>query len=401
MKILIAEDERITRRSLQRQLEQWGYKVVVVEDGAQAWEAFQQQQFDIVVTDWDMPLVDGRQLIELIRRSERSSYVYLIMLTGRSETGDLVAGMNAGADDFLSKPFERSELRVRLNAGERIIHLERKLAAQNKNLTIANNRMKHDLAAAAAVQKDLLPTERLAIESIHFAWHYEPCDELGGDILNVFPLDTRHVGMYLLDVSGHGVPAALLSVTLSRVLTTRDPVSSVLLATSENSNDVCVRSPKEVAERLNLQFPMESQKDRYFTMVYAVFDKETNMLQYALAGHPNPLLVRKGQYLQPLPGNGFPIGIIEDAEYETYACQLEPGDQLYFFSDGITEAMNENHSMLETEGLVKLIEENSTPSLTARVQGLIDGLKQWCGAVPAADDLSLLVLEVPVIRNKF
>ena len=134
MKILVAEDERVTRRSIQRQLEKLGHEVIAVEDGSLAWDQFKNEQFDVVVTDWDMPHVDGRELIERIRGSELSGYVYLIMLTGRSETTDLVAGMEAGADDFLDKPFDRNELRVRLYAGERIIQLERNLAARNQEL---------------------------------------------------------------------------------------------------------------------------------------------------------------------------------------------------------------------------------------------------------------------------
>ena len=178
MRILIAEDERITRRSLQKQLEGWGHDVVAAEDGAAAWDRFQKQQFDIVVTDWDMPRMDGRQLIERIRGSGESGYVYLIMLTGRSEKADLVAGMEAGADDFLAKPFDRNELRVRLNAGERIIRLERNLAARNVDLADANKRMKSDLEAAADIQRDLLPKDLPDTLGANFAWYYEPCDEL-------------------------------------------------------------------------------------------------------------------------------------------------------------------------------------------------------------------------------
>jgi putative two-component system response regulator len=134
MRILIAEDERVTRRSLQRQLGGWGHDVVAVEDGAEAWEQFQRQQFDIVVTDWDMPELDGPELTKRIRALRQTRYVYLIILTGRSEKADLVAGMESGADDFLAKPFDRDELRVRLNAGERIIRLEHTLVDLNRDL---------------------------------------------------------------------------------------------------------------------------------------------------------------------------------------------------------------------------------------------------------------------------
>ncbi len=395
MKILVAEDERITRRSLQKQLEAWGHSVVAAEDGSEAWEEFQRQQFDIVVTDWEMPRMDGRELIQCIRDNSSSSYTYLIMLTGRSETADLVAGMDAGADDFLAKPFDRGELRVRLHAGERIIQLERNLASRNKELSSANAKMKRDLDAAADMQRDLLPTELPDDLGARFAWHFEPCDELGGDILNVLPLDGRYVAMYLLDVTGHGVPAALLSVTLSRVLTTRDPGSSILVTQGESADIQVVTPPHEVAQRLNRQFPMEAQGDKFFTMAYAVFDTQDKLLRYANAGHPFPILVRRECSPRELSGCGLPIGVLDEETYDETSVQLEPGDRVYFFSDGITEAFNEQGKMLETDGLIQLIERARTRPLNDALATCVEELKRWCDPVPLGDDLSLLVLELP------
>jgi signal transduction histidine kinase len=162
MRILIAEDERITRRTLQKMLEGWGHSVVATQDGAEAWERFEQQPFDIVVTDWDMPRMDGRELIRSIRGSEPTSYTYLIMLTGRSERADVVAGMEAGADDFLAKPVDSSELRVRLHAGERIIELERQLANRNRALSEANEQLKTTISELRETQAALVQSEKMA-----------------------------------------------------------------------------------------------------------------------------------------------------------------------------------------------------------------------------------------------
>jgi two-component system NtrC family sensor kinase len=153
VRILIAEDERIRRLTLRRQLERWGYSAVTVENGSQAWEEFQRQQFDRVVTDWDMPEMDGRQLTQHIRTSNPASYVYLILLTGRTDKADLVAGMEAGADDFLSKPFDRNELRVRLHAGEQIIQLEKDLALQNQELASTLAELKESQTALVQAEK--------------------------------------------------------------------------------------------------------------------------------------------------------------------------------------------------------------------------------------------------------
>jgi two-component system NtrC family sensor kinase len=134
MRILIADDEPVSRRLLQSHLQKWEYEVTAVADGAEAWRLFEAGEYPIVITDWTMPEVDGAELIRRIRAAPRPSYVYTVLLTARSQKEDLVEGMEAGADDFLTKPFDRDELRVRLRAAERILGLEHSLAEQNRVL---------------------------------------------------------------------------------------------------------------------------------------------------------------------------------------------------------------------------------------------------------------------------
>ena len=134
MKVLVADDDPVSRRLLQSYLQKWGYEVAVAVNGAEAWQLFEQEEFPLVISDWMMPEMDGRELIRRIRASPRPNYVYTILLTARSHKEDLVEGMEAGADDFVSKPFDRDELHVRLRAGERIIKLERALEDQNRAL---------------------------------------------------------------------------------------------------------------------------------------------------------------------------------------------------------------------------------------------------------------------------
>jgi two-component system, NtrC family, sensor kinase len=134
VKILVADDEAVSRRLLQSYLQKWGHEVVVAGDGAEAWRVFEQGEFPIVITDWLMPEMDGLEQIRRIRGHSKQGYVYTILLSAKSKKEDLVEGMEAGADDFLTKPFDRDELRVRLREGERIINLERTLAEQNRIL---------------------------------------------------------------------------------------------------------------------------------------------------------------------------------------------------------------------------------------------------------------------------
>ena len=135
MKILVAEDEPVSRRLLQSYLQKWGHEVVLANDGAEAWRLFEQEEFRLVISDWMMPELDGVDLIRRIRATSRPIHVYVILLTGRSQKEDVVEGMEAGADDFVTKPFDRDELRVRLRVGERVCELEHRLAEQSRELT--------------------------------------------------------------------------------------------------------------------------------------------------------------------------------------------------------------------------------------------------------------------------
>ncbi|MCB9089082.1 MAG: response regulator [Calditrichae bacterium] len=287
MKVLIAEDESVTRRMLQRTMEKWGYEVVMTRNGVEALEAFRKERFLMVITDWVMPEMDGLELVQKIRDSlKETDYVYILMLTAKSEKEDLIVGMNAGADDFVAKPFDRDELRVRLRAGQRIIELEDMLQKRNEELQTANKRMKRDLQAAARIQNSLLPGISPENAQVATAWHFLPCEELAGDILNIFNLSDHEIGFYVLDVSGHGVPAALLSVTLSRLLSPVLDDASLLKSQISHPPGYEITPPEKVANQLNKRFQIDLESGQFFTMLYGIINTRTREMRYVSCGHP-------------------------------------------------------------------------------------------------------------------
>jgi signal transduction histidine kinase len=145
VKVLLVEDDRATRLRVRAFVEEWGHHPVSVGDGAEAWERFQSEPFDCVLSDWMMPRVDGLELIRRIRQAKQDRYVYVILFTSQTDKANLVEGMEAGADDFLTKPFDKDELRVRLRAGQRIVELERRLAERNQELSMFSSVASHDL----------------------------------------------------------------------------------------------------------------------------------------------------------------------------------------------------------------------------------------------------------------
>ena len=394
MRVLIAEDDRISRRMLQRQLQQWGHDVVAAENGVEAWERFRESEFSIVISDWMMPEMDGLGLVQRIRDTHERGYVYIILVTAKSETDDIVKGMETGADDFLSKPFDRNELRVRLRAGERIIELEQSLADRNEQLQAVNQHMRRDLEAAAVVQQALLPASLPDVPGVNLAWSFRPCEQLAGDFLNVLPLDDRHLALYVADVSGHGVVASLLAVTISHVLTAQASATSILVRSQRGSSDVDIVSPKQVAKELNRRFQMEDSGGSYFTLVYGVIDVVTRQFRYISAGHPPIVRLRPGEEPGFLQSGGFAIGWDADYEFDEYTVDLAPGDRLCIYSDGVPEALNDDLESFGNQRFIEACRQGATQDLQTAVASLLSQVEQWCGASGPKDDVSILAAEI-------
>jgi sigma-B regulation protein RsbU (phosphoserine phosphatase) len=326
------------------------------------------------------------ELIRKVRSSASEQYVYCILLTSKSQVEDLVQGMDAGADDFLTKPFDDGELRVRLNAGRRIIGLER-------SLSNANQRMQQELRTAATIQRSLLPVRLPERYQGAFAWSYKPCNELGGDILNVLPLSASEVALYLLDVSGKGVPAALLSVALSRLLTTTTNASSLIHEKDESASGYRIVAPREVLARLNQRFLLDLGGERFFTMMYGVLDLRSNRLCYASGGHNPALLLRPDGDVKKLASTGPLMGILEDATFEEDTITLQPRDRLLIYSDGVTEAADSHGEQFGIERLIVHAQAAWRNPLQEALNQMMQGVQDWVRPGNLQDDASCLMAQ--------
>ena len=230
--VLVVDDNEMNRDMLSRRLQRKGCDVTVADDGELALELIRDHQFDLVLLDVMMPGLNGLEVLKTLRETHTAIDLPIIMVTALRESEDIVKALTLGANDYVTKPLDFPVVLARVQtqlalkrAAEQVQQLERALAERNQELEqtnsrleTVNGRMSRDLKAAAKIQEAFLPREALHVPGLAFAWTYRPCDELGGDGLNVIPLGGSRVGLYLLDVSGHGVASALLSVTLSRVL---------------------------------------------------------------------------------------------------------------------------------------------------------------------------------------
>ena len=401
MKILVVEDDKVTCHMLRRLLESWGHEVDFAENGARAWDMFQADRFPIVISDWMMPELDGIELVRRIRSMSNQGYTYTILLTAKSRKDDVVEGMDAGADDFMIKPFDVSELHSRIRAGERIIALEQNLAQKNNALEKAglavaesNQRIRRDLEVAARIQRGLLPRIFPDESHVKFAWAYQPCDELAGDILNVFRLDNRHVAMYVLDVSGHGVASALLSVALHHLLSPVMDQSNLLKRRTDEAPGYVLATPQEVASHLNRQYPLQNEFGLYFTILYGLLNLDTYQFRYMQAGHPKPIHMPSGASPCLVDSRGLPIGFFEDAEFDEFCIQLQPGDRMLLYSDGLFEVCNDQEQQFGQERLMGVMEDSRDMPLQASLDRMTDQARQWSGSLGLRDDISMVGLEI-------
>ena len=302
------------------------YLVKAAINGKIALKIAETQQPDLILLDIMMPEMDGYEVCQALKSNPATERIPVIFVSALDDTSDKVKGLDLGAVDYISKPFEAAEVIARVNTHLTMHRLRQELARQNRQLEAANERMQRDLDAAARVQQAMLPISLPESDGLRIAWQYHPCDELAGDSLNVHRLSPRHISFYVIDVSGHGVPAALLSVSVTRSLEPSADASCLV-----TDPDGAVASPAEVARRLNTLYPMENYDYHYFTMVYGVLDLETRRFRFITAGHPGPILVRPGSPPEQIEARSMAIGALEAATFSESEVELTEGDRLHMF----------------------------------------------------------------------
>ncbi len=280
----------------------------------------------------------------------------------------------------------QSDITKRRNAEEALLKA-------NRQLEIINKRMTKDLEAAGVIQRSLLPSSKPRTENVRFAWVYEPCDELGGDTLNVFRLDENRLAVYMVDVSGHGVRASLLSFTLSHWFSRLQQGSVTPVSTFERDTGFSF-SPESVAEELNRQFQMDTDNPQYFTMIYGIIDEEAGEFRFVTAGNPPIVVARNDGNTEVLTIEGFPIGIVEKPEYSENAIKLNPGDRVFLYTDGLTEAEDKNGNPYGTDQLSTGISEGRLLDLNDCLGSIMKSVKTWDDDRGLQDDLSILAFEI-------
>ncbi len=372
LKILIIDDDTIVRTVLKRTLQNQGYDVTVASNGESGITQAQRLRPALIICDWMMSNMNGLEVCRLIKANPELSATFFILLTARGEVEDRVSGLDAGADEFLSKPLELNELKARVRAGLRLHQLNQDLQSQKQALEA-------ELAEAANYVRALLPSPLVGTVTTEDL--FVPSARLGGDCFDYYWIDDDNLVIYLLDVSGHGVGSALLSIS----------VLNVLRSQSLPNTNFC--QPSEVLRALNHAFQMVKHGDKYFTIWYGVYHRLKRRLVYASAGHPPAVLLSGTSApttkVRQLKAPGLPVGFWPDADFNDNLIDIEASSTLYIFSDGAYEIHQPDGNIWGLDAFIDLLTDCSKVE-TCHLEQVLLHILTLSAKENLDDDLSLL-----------
>jgi sigma-B regulation protein RsbU (phosphoserine phosphatase) len=370
--ILLIDDDPVVRLLLSQNLKKHGYRVWVAKDGKEGLERARQIQPALIICDWLMPNMDGVAVCQQIKSDPFFSATFFILLTSRTDVEDRIQGLDAGADEFLSKPVDPNELRARVRAGLRLYQM-------NQALQEKTHMLLEELSQAERYVRSLLPPPQVFAHTIKTDWRFIPSQQLGGDIFNYHWLDPDHLAFYLLDVSGHGVGAALLSVSLTNVLR------------SQSLSDVNFRHPSQVLDALNVSFQMSEHNGMFFTIWYGVYQLSCQKLAYASAGHPPAVITSlTGSSLLRTANPG--VGILDHYSFTEDSWYVTDPSCLYLYSDGIYEILNSQDQLWGLDSLLHHLSLPEDPQ-ESKLDQILRLAYTFQGTQTFSDDCSLLQIK--------
>jgi sigma-B regulation protein RsbU (phosphoserine phosphatase) len=376
--ILVVDDDEQNRDMLARRLRRCGYAVTVASSGLKALQLARSQKFDLMLLDLIMPGLDGFQVLAKFKSDPGLKETPIIMLSALDEENGIARCVEMGAEDYLAKPFNPVFLRARIGACLEKKRLRDREHATHEALQRSQKHLAEELTKAAGYVRSLLPPPLTG--TVETEWCFQPSEALGGDAFGYHWIDDDHFALYLLDVSGHGVGAALLSVSVLNTLRT------------STLPGVDFRQPEKVLAALNRAFWMEHQNFLFFTLWYGVYRRGTRELVFASGGHPPALLVSTGSAELPaltaLKSPGPAVGCLEDAEFSADVQRIPGGARLLLFSDGIFELFKPGERVGTLEEFVR---ELTQPGILAlRPKERLRHAQDIRGATALEDDFSLV-----------
>lgn len=347
---------------------------------------------NLVLVDGSRRPDEAHKLCRRLRSRQLENYVPILFVTGDVSPGSRLASLESGADTYLLRPFDQAELLAQVQAllriKERHDHLTAKTAEIhriNKRLQAAYQQIDMELDLARRIQESFLPQTLPRLPRVHFAVKYAPCGRVGGDFYDVFRLDEDHLGFYVADAMGHGVPASLLTIFVKKGVKAKEI----------NGQDYRLVGPPEVLQKLNRDMIEQGLSENPFiTMVYVLLNQQDGTLQFSRAGHPYPLYLPREGAPRLWQIEGSLLGVF-DTQYRLQTHNLQPGDKVLLYTDGMDAACFGNQP-LGTASLLSAAEHYRDLPIGELVDRLALDL---FGQTKKTDDLTILGVEMVDDKN--
>jgi len=366
--ILIVDDTPANLRLLSRMLTEQGYQVRPVPDGPLALAAARAEPPDLILLDIRMPEMDGYEVCEHLKADAQTGDIPIIFISALDEIGDKVKAFTVGGVDYVTKPFQFAEVLARVET-----HLA--LRRLQKQLQDANEKMERELALAGEVQASFLPRDVPDIPGWQLAVALKPARETSGDFYDINPLSNGRWGILVADVMGKGAGAALfmaLSWTLIRTYAAEYPAQ-----------------PELVLRAANRRILTDTKANQFVTVFYGILDPATGTLSYCNAGHCPPIFInaQDNREVQKLIRTGVPLGILEDETWKQEAIRFAPGDALVLYSDGVTDAQNQQGAFFGEDRLLESVRANLGHAAHDIRQAIVTDIDRFVGGMPQFDDI--------------
>ena len=376
--ILIVDDDPLSRKILVRTLLQAGYVCRESSDGRDALRLVRADPPSLLLLDFDMPGLNGAEVLKQLRADHDPGIAQLpaIMLTGHGGEDSEVLCLEAGADDFVTKPINAAVLRARIGTQLRLCSMRQQLQEQNDVLEAWRFDLEQDLAAARLTQQSLIPQKPPPLPGWEVAAYYRPVIQVGGDIYGWLRMADRRTLFWIADATGHGASAALLT-TLAKLLFHHG---------SAESNE-----PAKIMEVVNNDFRSIFGARSFMTAMCVALDPENGRATAVGAGHPPLLVIRADGATQSFRSSAPPLGLVEQSEFTQIQIDLKPGDAFLLYTDGLYGAADGKKQRLDPEHLAELLQPRA-PSAQALLNGILERLTPDQGNEPLADDVAALVV---------
>ncbi len=379
-RLLLVEDSSTMRRMIAAWLQQEGYEVATAGDGREGLEKAREVAPELIVTDFEMPELDGPGLCRALKADEALRSIPVLMLTTLGATESKVQGLDAGADDYIEKPKspqEVPEIFARIRAQLRIADLRRELADRNRLLELAQAKLAMELNLARKVQFGLMPRPPRPRGVLRLAVSYQPANQLGGDLYDLVSLDGNRLGVLVVDISGHGVNSALLSGIVKTL-------AAPLMASGMR--------PGPMFAALDAAIVPFFPDEYFFTAFYLIFDEASGSLDYAGVGHPPALVVGSGG-TRELDSDAGLLGVGMVPELVGGSDRLAPGESLLVYTDGLCEAMDASGKQFGTERIAEILEAHRAEEPSALLRHLEETVTGHTAPGRPHDDINMILIQ--------